>query len=1505
MFEPNHLDESVDSNGSTQLDNIAIIGMALRVPGAKTLEQFWVNLKDGVESTTFFTDQMLIEAGVDPAVLNDPLFVKAFARLEGADQFDASFFDLTPHEAEVLDPQHRQLLECGWEALEHAGYGPGSISFKVAGRIGFFAGVGLNSYLLNNLMGRQDLLETLGGWQITLGNDKDFAVTRVAYKLDLRGPVANVSTACSTSLVAVVMGCQSLLSYQSDMILAGGCSIHLPQDHGYWHHPGGTLSPDGCCRAFDAQAQGTLDGNGVAMVMLKRLEDAIADGDTIHAVIRGFAVNNDGANKVGYTAPSVAGQSMVIREAREMARVAASSIGYVETHGTGTDLGDLVEITALTEAFRDAGVTTFQQCAIGSLKTNVGHLDTAAGVASLIKTVLSLKHGKIPPSLHFTRPNPKLELEQSPFYVNARVTSDWPRLPGIPRRAAVSSFGIGGTNAHVIVEEAPVRGLSRSVRPWQLLPVSARGERSLQGNCERLATYLVSSGDAPVVDVAYTLQTGRCAFPYRTAILTRTTREAAVALTDSTSTRILHGRVLDHAPTVVFLLPGQESQYPGMARELLRDEPIFQQAVERCAEILRRRHHIDLVARMRNHESIEYATDPIPLFVVEYALAQFWLALGVKPRALLGSSLGEYVCACLSGVLSLEDALALAVAGRELFAVLQRAPLIGVSISEAELRPLLEPGLGISMVCAPRQCVVGGQAAAVSSLMCKLDRAGIHYVQTPLDLPFHTEFMEPFLGPYRQVLRKVSFHPPIIPYVSCVTGDWIRSEDAMDPEHYLRLAANTVRIDRACATIFRIPDAIFLEVGPSQTMTSFLQLQSGRPVGATVLASQRDQRYTPEDDNSANEPLTLYTAVARLWTLGVEIDWLALYPDKTRQRLPLPTYAFDTQRFWLDPVRSPSTGEPSVPETVGKHPDPTRWFYLPAWRELPPLPKTTPVGTWLVLGSASGLGLRLATQLRAHGVKVVQVEYPTESTQATRWDVLFDQTERAGQPFDQVVYLGLLEPGLSETDSSQLENGFYAFLALGKSLGRRVFTQTVTLNLVGEDLLSLGTAVSAPAKAACLGPLRVLPQEYPNLRCRLIDVQLSAVDWQQARLMDQLIAEFSGPERVVALRLGQRWVERYEPYITPTFSETSLLRAGGVYLITGGLGNIGLTLAERIAKRTPGARLVLTTRGEWPATASSERVRRVQLLEELGAQVKVVRVDVTNESAMGGLVREIERDLGPLRGVVHAAGLVGQESFATAAESTVSFCSAQLMPKLMGSRVLETVLGDRLLDFCILCSSLSPILGGLGFTAYAAANACLDSFVVRHNRTHRSPWICVNWEGWLFDALPTGNQAGAAIAELGLFPDEGADLFEQILALPTMDRIVISTGNLENRIRQWVDMKVNLSLEETNHPRHTRPELLGPFEPPSGGVEIEIARLWERLLGIQGIGALDNFFALGGNSLLLTQLLAQIRKSFRMEFSLTSLFERPTIRDIAALIEVTRTALPSIDEEEGREEGVI
>src|ERR1051325_5141272 len=670
--------------------DIAVIGMAGRFPGAKSVAEFWRNLTDGVESVSFFSDEELLQAGVDAAQLEDANYVKAGAVVEAIEDFDASFFGFTPREAEMMDPQHRLFLEHAWAALENAGYA----AEKYAGRVGVFAGESFNSYLLNNLLPHRELIESVGTFQTLIGNDRDHLTTQTAYRMNLKGPCVNVQTACSTSLVALHLACQSWLNQESDMALAGGVSVGAPQVQGAVYQEGSIVSPDGHCRAFDAHAAGTVKGNGVGVVVLKRLSDALADGDTIEAVIKGSAINNDGSLKVGYTAPSVEGQAGVIEEALAVAGVEPETVSYVEAHGTGTALGDPIEIAALARAFGTSNGKS--SCAIGSVKTNIGHLDAAAGVVGLIKTVLALKHKQIPPSLHFKEPNPNIDFSATPFYVNTKLAA-W-EANGTPRRAGVSSFGIGGTNAHVVLEEPPQPEPSGASRTQHLLTLSAKTPGALDKMTANLADYLREHPESNLADVAYTLQVGRRDFNHRRALVCLDTDDAVSALESAAADgQRLHTNSVGEEPgAVVFMFPGQGSQHVNMARELYESEPTFRAELDACAEMLRAHLGLDLrevlypetgAAKAEATAALTqtYITQPA-LFVIEYALAKLYAEWGVQPSAMIGHSLGEFVAACLAGVFTLEDALKLVAVRGRLMQQMPTGAMLAVPLSEQDVQ---------------------------------------------------------------------------------------------------------------------------------------------------------------------------------------------------------------------------------------------------------------------------------------------------------------------------------------------------------------------------------------------------------------------------------------------------------------------------------------------------------------------------------------------------------------------------------------------------------------------------------------------------------------------------------------------------------------------------------------------------------------------------------------------------------------------------------------------------
>ncbi|EYF08907.1 type I polyketide synthase [Chondromyces apiculatus] len=895
------------------IEGIAIIGMSGRFPGAGNVDDYWQNLRNGVESISTATDAELAAAGVPSAVRGDSAYVRARGVLEGIEDFDASFFGMTPREAALTDPQHRLFLECAWEALESAGHARDA----EGGMVGVYAGSSESTYLDHAGLAalRGDLADR---YQVDIATAKDFLATRTSYKLDLRGPSLNVQTACSTSLVAVYLACQALLVYQCDMALAGGAAIAIPQRKGTLYREGMILSPDGHCRAFDASARGTVSGNGVGVVVLRRLSDALADGDPIRAVIRGVAVNNDGAGKVGFTAPSVEGQMTAILQALAMAGIDAGSIGYIEAHGTGTPVGDPIEIAALTQAFQ-ASSPGAQRCAIGSVKTNIGHLDAAAGVAGLIKTALALEHRELPPSLHFETPNPRIDFASSPFHVNATL-SPWPRQGDAPRRAGVSSFGIGGTNAHAILEEAPPAAPSGPSRPFQLLTLSARSPAALDATAAALARHLDGADATPLPDIAYTLQVGRKAFAHRRVLVASSALDAARALEAQAPQQVFSGEAAPEVPPVVFMFPGQGVQHPGMGRDLYEAEPAFRRAVDRCAEILTP--HLGFDIRPALHASPDDADAAArlqqtslaqpALFTTSYALAQLWKAWGVEPTLMVGHSLGELVAACLSGVFSLEDALALVAARGRMMLALPGGAMLAVPFPEDEALALLGDDLSLAAVNGPERCVIAGPEDAIARLAGSLEARAIGARRLRTSHAFHARAMDAIVEPFSALVARIPRSAPTIPFYANLTGRLITPEEAVDPAYWGRHLRETVRFGATLDQIKQIPRAVLIEVGPGRTLTALAQ-QSGKSASGQVVIPSLTGA-----GRSRSELASMLEAAGRCWIEGVPLDSAALYADERRRRVPLPTYPFERQRHWLD-AAAPPPATPSPEVRIGVH----------------------------------------------------------------------------------------------------------------------------------------------------------------------------------------------------------------------------------------------------------------------------------------------------------------------------------------------------------------------------------------------------------------------------------------------------------------------------------------------------------------------------------------------------------------------------------------------------------
>lgn len=1414
-------------------------------------------------------------------------------------------------------------MECAWQALEHAGYDPE----RYDDAIGVYTGARTSMYMFN-LFSNPDILRALDITEVGIGNDLANLATRISYKFNLRGPSYALHTACSTSLVAVHLACQSLLIDECQMALAGGVAVNVPHKVGYTYQHSGILSPDGHCRPFDANAQGTLFGSGMGLVVLKRLEDALADGDTVYAIIRGSASNNDGSSKASFTAPGVDGQVDVIAEALANADVRPETLSYIEAHGTGTALGDSIELRALTKVFR---ATTEKQgyCAIGSVKSNIGHLDTAAGISSLIKTVLALQHQQIPPTLHLETPNPALE--NSPFYVNTQLTP-W-ESNGQPRRAGVSSFGFGSTNAHIVLEEAPEPIPTTVGRPWQLVTLSARTNLALDAVTINLANHLQEHPTQSFADVTYTLQVGRRECDHRRVLVCQGRDEAVQILSSDASQHLLTATATMRDRPVIFMFSGQGAQYLHMGRDLYNNEVLFRTHVDQCAELLLPHLGQDLRDLLYPSENqAESATSVLDqtwlaqpaLFVVEYALAQLWMAWGIQPHAMIGHSIGEYVAACLAGVFTLEDALRLVATRGRMMQEATEGAMLAVPLPEQEIAGRLNGELTLAAINGPTQCTVAGPLYAIEALQTQLAAQEIDCRRLHTSHAFHSASMDPLVEPFTAEVRTVQLQAPHIPYLSNVTGTWMTDTDATAPEYWARHLRQPVQFANGIRELLTNPHGILLEVGPGQTLGTFTRQQIDPTTHHTVLSSMRHARETLSDQ------AFLLTALGKLWLAGATIDWPALYRGEQRRRVPLPTYPFERQRYWID-AEPGGLGGARQAARVGKNPDVGDWFYLPSWRRSL-LPASFDIAKlvdkphrWLVFTEQGGVGAAIVQRLRdvqqnvvcvyaaQHFAKIDDATYTIHPSQSADYAALLHELHNQAFDPQTIVHLWNISPvenslpSLTSLEHTQ-EQGLYSLLCIAHVFGEHYTQEPIHIAVVSTGVYDVsGVDSLSPAKSPILGPCRVIPQEHPNFTCQNIDIKLPEPGtWHETQLINMLTAELvtTPTDTVIAYRSANRWVQSYEATAVPHNDTATRLRERGVYLITGGLGGIGQVMADHLA-RTVHAKLVLTGRSAFPQHSewdswlttygeqdpTSQKIRRVQALEAHGAEVLVLPADVAHVDQMQAVIEYIYAHFGTLHGVIHAAGLVGEKSFLAIQETGQDACQMHLQPKAYGTVVLEQVLQGKTLDFCLLLSSLSTVLGGLWASAYAGANAFMDALAYQHNQTSTTPWISVNWDAWQLSDGQGGNiVTGSTLADLVILPNEGADAFQRILSLGPISQVVVSTGDLQTRLDQWVKLG---ALQQTSTgngaagSRYERPQLQTPYVAPRNEFEQKVVEMWQQVLGIEQVGIFDDFFELGGHSLLITQLLNKIHKVYPIEIAMRSLFEQPTVAGIAALIEQT------------------
>jgi phthiocerol/phenolphthiocerol synthesis type-I polyketide synthase E len=1487
-------------------DAIAVIGMAVRLAGATTPAQLWRNLVLGTESIRRYSDAELEGAGVPTASLIDPAYVKAGSLIDGSGECDAAFFGFSPREATLVDPQQRLFLECAWESLEDAGYDVERLTVPV----GVFASASRSSYAAA-IESHPELSAATDSFQMAIATDRDFLPTRASYKLGLRGPSVLVQTACSSSLVAVHLAVQSLRRGECRMALAGASAVPLHEPAGYWAHDGGILSPDGRCRAFDAAATGTVPGCGVGVVVLKRLEEALADHDHVYATILGSAVNNDGKEKIGYTAPSVDGQTGAIAAALASAGVNPSTVSYVEAHGTGTQLGDLIELTALQNVF--GGTRRRRPCAIGSVKSNIGHVDVAAGVVGLIKTALALHHRTLPASLHYSTPHPGLD--PSILQVQAR-TADWESDER--RRASVSSFGIGGTNAHVVLEEHEREQRDAAVSAPSLVVLSARSPSALVKARERLAAHLREHADLRPEDVAFTLQHGRTTFAHRFAAPCRTLADAVEAL----------DRMGNHADVAhrlggkaVFMFPGQGPQYSSMASGLYETWRTFRETIDHCAELLRPDLSLDVrdVLLSKNdrgvHAGIHRLEWSLPaIFSVEYAITKLLESWSVRPAAMIGHSMGEYVAATIAGVFSLDDALRLVALRGRLMQSLPEGGMLAVPLPEHQIQPFLTGGLSLAAVNGPSLCVVSGPLTSVEAVERSLASRDVECQRLAIDRAAHSTMLDPIVASFVAAVRAAKPRAPSLPFISNRTGSWITPGEATDPDYWGRHLRETVRFADGIAVLLADPSHVFVEVGPGRMLGSLVKRQCA-PERRLVFASMR---HAEED---ADDAMHLLAMIGEMWRCGFEVRWPT---GSGGRKTPLPTYPFERVDCLIRPNRQgtrPSEAVSGVGPTQ-REDDTAKWFYAAGWRQIATPVRSDGAATgarvrWLLFADDRGVAGELRGRLLGDGDDVITIE------QSAAFRILgpnhFSLNPAARHEYIQllsslpatdrrthVAHLWSLSredrmaDGVARFESAQ-RHGFLSMVNLLQACEEiGIEAQRLLILTNGAHDIGCESTDGQPEQATVAGVALVAPREVEGIACQWFDVLLSEsaappVSTVARQIHDEIRRGTDATSQPVAFRDGRRWTPTFEPCRLQGPGDVPGKADSGAYVVTGGLGGIGLAIAESLARKR--AKLVLVgrsalpPRSDWDALLKDGstddrtrgRIRRLHEIEATGAEVLVATADVSDSKQMLNVVRDAYDRFGRVSGVIHAAGVAGGRMLhrLTADEARAVFA-----PKAHGLLVLERAFAGKTLDFFAICSAMNAFIGAVGLADYCGANAFLDAYADRMRRRGVNV-LTVNWGLWRDVGMAVqpgpGAQSSRALSQ-GMSTAEGVDAFWRVVQ-SGLPRVAVSTQALDQVMRSAESVTATSAKVSPGPEAVVSPSVVSSvYAAPAGPVELFVAETWSLLLGVRPIGVHDNFFALGGHSLLGVQLLSRIRREFNIRLPMRVLFESPTIAQLAARV---------------------
>ena len=1421
--------------------DIAVIALNGRFPAASNVDELWKRLLSGAECISRLTEQELEESGLPARLYRQPGYVPARGTLSGVELFDAAFFDISPREAAEIDPQQRIFLECCWEALERSGYG----SPEWRNPVGVFAACSPNSYFLSQARSNDSLQQAISG-------AADFLATRISYKLDLQGPSITVQTACSSSLVAVHLACQSLLGFECDIAVAGGVSIAVPLRAGYRYEPEGILSADGHCRPFDAKANGTVPGSGVGVVVLKRLEDALRDGDSVHAVLKGSAVNNDGSRKVGFTAPSVLGQAAVISEAIRISGLEPGDISFIEAHGTGTALGDPIEMQALREVFNGLPPNS---CAVGSIKSNLGHLDAAAGVTGLIKTVLALKTRQLPGTVHFETPNPALELAESAFYVNSSVVT-WDASSRL--RAGVSSFGIGGTNAHAVIEQAPPLQPSGPGRPAQLLVLSAKSRSALERQVSELASFLDSNTEEPLADVAFTLHTGRAQLPHRAALACSDAKEARTGLRAASSNlRIRHLR--GAAPPIVFLFPGQGSQYVGAAQGIYESEPVFRKTLDRCADLFQRHMETDIreilyppdgSARSEGPSINQTLLSQPCLFAIGYSLAALCMNWEIRPFAMMGHSIGEIVAACVSGVMSLETATDLVAArGRAMQRTVPGA-MLAVLLSADDLAEHLRPDTCLAAINSSSMSTVSGPLEDIHLLEKHLKSLGVTCSILRTSHAFHSASMDPILEGFERHVATLALSPPRIPYLSNLTGTWITAEQAVSPQYYASHLRRPVCFATGLAELLTEPRSLYLELGPGRTLSGFGESHTARTTQAFIP-------FVQGRDRPLSDELFLADALGQCWVNGCSIDWRRYYDQQRRRRLVLPTYPFERQAYWHSSASQIDNSTAEVTKDrcaacLGK-----------AWKSAAPLRQSIEVdnATWLIFAGSGKIGEHLAERVRACGSNVAIVK-PGATFSRTDGN-LFTLNPNYRPDFDRLLGDSELQHAVTKIafawslgDDSTPDGAtapFLGLLNLVQSVSAVSAERHIRLTVITHDTQAvMNEEPASPASALLAGLSTVIRQEIGGVDIRVIDVSARYLD------PDLLATEVLGDTRDlnVFLRGSRRWVPILENVVPDPNAQVPVLQQGSACVLLG-----------------PPSRTLFELRDVLVATWQA----RVVTLED----------SLERHEEFAAALSEATRQLNGIDALFYVPGTQPSGLIQAANPSQVDAVVGRLLREL--NTLEQAVLKERVPPL-VLFSSTAGTTGGIGQMLTTVAGTLMDAYADYWRLRWRQSAIAFAWDPFAWETWPGADisaepdiqaQIKATLEAYGLRRTDMAAALDSGLR-GSAAQIVVSRRNFAEVLEQYrsqrlADLIATMGSGDRAVVRHPRPNLETPYVAPQSPQEQLIASIWQDLFGLEAVGIHDRFFDLGGSSLLAIQLIARLRQALQRDLSMEVVFTHPTV----------------------------